>query len=158
MNKIAFILLVFCFLCCNQGKLERQDNSSICKSFGNIDKIENSARKLVESLKLNGLFNESQLVLVCCYQKCETSGEVYTINGFRIKLIPIVALKGKIKNPVIYIHLHSPNLSGFGHKENYGKAFLVFLKYEVKSDIKVNENYSEGKEFLRSFKLNDDIY
>jgi hypothetical protein len=99
---------------------------------------------------LEGNFAECDLAVVGIYRKMDIVAFDYMgIYNYRLTIEPVGVLKGQLNRNFIYLQVHSPGMQGFGHEENFGKAFLLFLKEDEFND----GLFAEPSDFISAVKL-----
>jgi len=145
MKRGFFLVLIVLIAICESGR-ERT-----LPPDARPEKILEFAQDKIKELKLEDILDQSHTVVVCIYEKFETKGGYDTLGilNFQITLTPIIYLKGDLKTENIYLQVHSPGLSGFGHQKNYQKRFLIFLDIDKYSD----KQYGGGIDFIKAIIL-----
>lgn len=125
-----------------------------------LDELRDLSLKKIRSSNFDELFDKSKYVVVGQYKELKNviPHELSIIN-FQVELTHLADLKGSYGSNTLYINVHSPGVSGFGHYRNYNKRFVVFLGEDVFND----KHFVEGSDFLGvlmidKFEVSDGIY
>lgn len=150
-SNIVLVLLIFLilsFLSCQQNQNENQDLLTE-KSLENI--VQEAQKEFLNIIKEKSP-NSIKYALVGMYKKMDyIQYDNIGILNFQIEIKPIAYLKGDLGNETIYVNVHSANMSGFGHSENYGRLFVIFLSEDEYND----RHFAEVIDFIKAKRLPD---
>lgn len=149
--KKHILVWILSLVALRASSMDRQNMSAAHSKSGETKEyIYVQAKQKISQLNLNETFQNARLVLVARYDKEDIKAyDSIGLLNYQLTFSPIMTLKGIQKEDKVYIHVHSPARSGFGHQENFGKRFILFL-----TDDKFEDgHYAEGIDFTRSVLL-----
>ncbi len=145
---ILFIFLILTFHGCQKSYKENQDLLTEKSLEHIIQAAQNEFFNFIKEKSPTSI----KYALIGMYKKMEyIQYDNIGIINFQIEIEPIVYLKGNLGNQTIYVNVHSANMSGFGHSENYGRLFVIFLSEDEYND----RHFAEVIDFIKAKKLPD---